>query len=48
MRIIHNFKHREAIHLKFGDNFLTILTKLVLQVKAVSALLLKKSTFTWL
>ena len=34
IRIIYNVKHRNAICLKFGDNFLTSLTKLVPQVKA--------------
>ena len=29
MRIIYNIKHRYAICLKFGDKFLTFLTKLV-------------------
>ena len=34
MRVIYNAKHRYAIRLKFGDKFLTSLTKLVLEVKA--------------
>ena len=34
MRIIYDVKHRYAIRLKFGDKFLTFLTKLVLKMKA--------------
>ena len=34
MRIIYNVKHRFVICLKFGDKFLTFLTKLVLERKA--------------
>ena len=31
IRMIYNVKHRYATHLKFGDKFLTFLTKLVLK-----------------
>ena len=34
MRIISNVKYRHTIRLKFGEKFLTSLTKLILQVKA--------------
>ena len=34
MRIIYNVRHCVAVRLKFGDKFLTSLSKLVLQVKA--------------
>ena len=34
MKVIYNVKHRYAIRLKFGEKFLTSLTKLVLPVKA--------------
>ena len=34
MRIICNVKHRYAIRLRFGEKFLTFLTKLVFQRKA--------------
>ena len=34
MSIVYIVKHRSAIRLKFGDKFLTSLTKLVLQAKA--------------
>ena len=34
MRVIDNVKHRQAIRLKFGDEFLTSVTKFVLEVKA--------------
>ena len=33
MRIIYNAKHRYAIRLRFGNKFLTSLTKLVLKVR---------------
>ena len=33
MKIIYNVRHRYAIRLKFGDKFLTFLTKLVLEGK---------------
>ena len=34
MRVIYNAKHCSAVRLKFGDKFLTSLTKLVLEAKA--------------
>ena len=34
MRAIYNVQHCHAIRLKFGDKFLTSLTKLVLEPKA--------------
>ena len=34
MKIIYNVKYCYAIHLKFGDTFLTSLTKLVFELKA--------------
>ena len=34
MRVMHNVKHRYAIHLKFGGKLLTSLTKLALEAKA--------------
>ena len=33
MRVIYNIKYRYAIRLKFGNEFLTSLTKLVLEAK---------------
>ena len=33
MKIIYNVEQRDPIRLKFGDNFLTSLTKLYLQAK---------------
>ena len=33
MRVIYNVKHRYAIRLEFGDNFLTFLTKIVPKAK---------------
>ena len=38
MRIIYNVKHRYAIRLKFGGNFLTSPTKLELEAKASIAI----------
>ena len=34
MRVTYNVKHRYACRLKFGGEFLTFLTKLVLEAKA--------------
>ena len=34
MRVMYNAKHRYGIRLKFGDKFLTSLTKSVLKAKA--------------
>ena len=34
MRIIYSVKHRLSVRLKFGETFLTSLTKLVLEAKA--------------
>ena len=34
VRFIYNVKYRYAIRLKFGDKFLTSLTKLVIEAKA--------------
>ena len=47
MRVLCNVKHHYAIRLKFGDKFLTSLTKLVLEAKATQYLLYnqRKSTF---
>ena len=45
MRIVYNVKHRYAIRLKFGEGFLTFLTKMCSKGKPVSALNERKSTF---
>ena len=34
IRVMYNVKHRYAICLKFGDKFLTSITKLLLEAKA--------------
>ena len=47
MRIIYNEK-RHAIRLKFGEKFLTYLTKLVLKVKASICSAIKEKIFTML
>ena len=43
MKIIYNVKNRYAIRVKFREKFLTSPTKLMLEKKPVSALLLKKN-----
>ena len=43
MRVIYNVKHRYEIRLKFGDKFLTSLTKAVLEVKASISSTVKES-----
>ena len=48
MRTIYNEKHRHAIRLKFGEKFLTYLTKLVLKVKASICSAIKEKIFTML
>ena len=45
MRITFKEKHRHAIRLKFGDKFLTSLTKLVLEEKFRTSSTIKKKTF---
>ena len=43
MRVIYNVKHRYEIRLKFGDKFLTSLTKAVPEVKASISSTVKES-----
>ena len=45
MGVIYNVKHRYTVRMKFGDKFLTSLTKLVLKRKPVSAPQSKKIYF---
>ena len=45
MRITFKEKHRYAIRLKFGDKFLTSLTKLVLEEKFRNSSTIKKKNF---
>ena len=47
MRIIYNVKHRNVIRLKFGDKFLTFLTKLVLEEKASICPTIKENLFLY-
>ena len=43
MRIIYNVKHRYVIRLKYGDKFLTSLTKLVLEAETNICSLIKEN-----
>ena len=43
MRAMNNAKHRSAIRLKFGDKFLTYLTKSVLEAKASTCFTIKEN-----
>ena len=45
MRSIYNIKHRYAIRIKFGDKFLSSLTKLVLEAKASNCSTIKENLF---
>ena len=47
MRISYNVRHRYAIRLKFGDNFLTFLTKLVLEGKPSIFFTIKQNLFLY-
>ena len=43
MRVFYNVKHRYEICLKFGDKFLTSVTKIVLEAKASICSTIKES-----
>ena len=43
MRVMYNVRHRYAIRLKFGDKFLTSVTKLVLEAKATLCSIIKEN-----
>ena len=45
MRIIYSVRYRYAVHFKFGDKFLTSLTKLVFEAKGSISSTIKKSSF---
>ena len=45
MRVTYNVKHRYAICLKFGDELLISLTKIVLEANVSVCSIKKKSTF---
>ena len=47
MGMIYNVKHRYAIRLKFGDKFLTSLTKLMPQVKASICSTIKENLLSY-
>ena len=43
MRVGYSVKHCYAIHLKFGDELLTSLTKLVFKSKAINCSMIKEN-----
>ena len=47
MRIIYNVKHCNAIQLKFGEKFVTSLTKLVLEAKVSICSKIKENLFLY-
>ena len=47
MRIIYNVKHRYVIRLKFRDEFLTFLTKLVLKGQASICYIINENLYLY-